>query len=56
MELQKNLKSQPDENLTKLFEQAHRDPELKRELLRNPQAVAEKFGVETRFFESENPL
>jgi len=51
MELQKNLKSQPDENLTKLFEQAHRDPELKRELLRNPQAVAEKFGV--KFNEDE---
>jgi len=37
--------SKLDEGLANLFEQANRDPELKRELLRNPKAVAERFGA-----------
>lgn len=37
-----------DDELTELFEQAHRNPELKRELLRNPEAVAERFGVKLK--------
>jgi hypothetical protein len=34
-----------DQKKTELFELAHRDPELKRRLLRNPAAVAEEAGV-----------
>jgi len=45
METQKNLKKGTEGKFSDLFEQAHRDPELKRELLRDPARVAEKFGV-----------
>jgi len=40
-----NVEKETECKLTNLFEQAHRDPELKRKLLRNPQAVAKEFGV-----------
>lgn len=46
MQQKENIAKKPDDRLTALFEMAHRDPELKAELLRNPQAVAEKYGVE----------
>lgn len=34
-----------DNDFVELFEKAHQDPELKRELLQNPEAVGERFGV-----------
>jgi len=54
MELKENLQNQLDKKLADLFEQAHRDPELKRELLRNPRAVAEKFNVKLDDEEVQN--
>jgi hypothetical protein len=45
MEQKENLKKGIEDKLADLFEQANRDPALKRDLLRDPRAVAEKFGV-----------
>lgn len=45
MEQKENLPKKHEDRLAELFEQAHRDPALKRELLRDPRAVADKFDV-----------
>lgn len=45
METKETLKKLPDEKLAELFEQAHHDLELKHQLLRDPRAVGDKFGV-----------
>ncbi len=41
----KQITKSVDQKKADLFEQAHRDPELKRLLLQNPQAAAERCGV-----------
>ncbi|HMD90472.1 MAG TPA: hypothetical protein VKF38_15025, partial [Anaerolineaceae bacterium] len=42
------------DKMTGLFEQANGDPELKRLLLHDPAAVAEKYGVKFKEIEIEN--
>lgn len=44
MENKENVKN-IDDKRTELFEMAHRDPSLKKELIRDPRAVADRFGV-----------
>jgi hypothetical protein len=53
MEEKENIKSALSDKMKDLFEQAYSDPELKRELLHNPLAVAKKFGVEFNASEVE---
>jgi hypothetical protein len=46
MEQKEDSNKGMEDKMAGLFDQAHRDPALKAELLRNPHVVAEKFGVE----------
>jgi hypothetical protein len=48
------VKRELDDKMTGLFEQANGDPELKRLLLHDPAAVAEKYGVKFKEIEIEN--
>ena len=48
------VKRELDDKMTGLFEQANGDADLKRELLHDPLAVAEKFGVEFKEIEIEH--
>lgn len=50
METKENPKNLEDKRV-ELFEKAHRDPELKKQLIRDPRVVGEKFGV--RFGDDE---
>ncbi len=53
MEAQAKTKKVASGSKEDLFEQAHRDPALKSELLRDPKAVAEKFKVQLSEVEIE---